>query len=55
VAGLADESFKVSYINQYGPSASAPHESVILGSARVSEATFANGEPVLGRFCPQSF
>jgi hypothetical protein len=39
----ANESFRVSYLNRYGPSAAAPHESVILGSIRLSEATLPKG------------
>jgi hypothetical protein len=43
----ADESFKVTYLNQRGPSAAAPHESVILGSIRLNQATFPGGAPVM--------
>ena len=39
----AHESFTVSYLNQHGPSAAAPHESVLLGSVRLSQATLPNG------------
>jgi hypothetical protein len=46
-ACAADESFKVTYLNQHGPSAAAPHESVILGSIRLSEATFPDSTPVM--------
>jgi hypothetical protein len=45
----ADESFKVTYLNQHGPSAAAPHESVILGSVRLSEATLPDGAPLMRR------
>jgi hypothetical protein len=46
-ACAADESFTVTYLNQHGPSAAAPHESVILGSVRLSEATLPDGAPVV--------
>jgi hypothetical protein len=46
-ACAADESFTVTYLNQDGPSAAAPHESVILGSVRLSEATLPGGAPVM--------
>ncbi len=46
-ACAANESFKVSYLNPHGPSSAAPHESVILGSIRLSQATFPNGAPVM--------
>jgi len=46
-ACAADESFTVTYLNQHGPSAAAPHESVILGSVRLSEATLPDGAPVM--------
>jgi hypothetical protein len=42
----ASESFRVTYQNTQGPSAASPHESVILGSVRFSEATLPNGAPV---------
>lgn len=45
----ANESFKVTYLNQQGPSAAAPHESVIVGSIRLSEATFPSGRPAMNR------
>lgn len=47
-ACAADESFTVTYLNQRGPSAAAPHESVILGSVRLSEATLPDGTPAMG-------
>jgi hypothetical protein len=43
----ATESFKVSYFNHHGPSAAALHESVIVGSVRLSQATLPNGRPVM--------
>jgi hypothetical protein len=46
-ACAAHESFEVRYLNQHGPSAAAPHESVILGSIRLSQATFPDGTPVM--------
>jgi hypothetical protein len=46
-ACAANELFKVSYLNQHGPSAAAPHESVILGSIRMSQARFPKGTPVM--------
>lgn len=38
------EGFEVAYLNRQGPSASAPHESVIVGTATLSKATLPNGE-----------
>jgi hypothetical protein len=45
-ACAASESFRVRYINQAGPSAHAPHESVILGEVAMSTATFPDGASV---------
>jgi hypothetical protein len=41
------EGFEVTYINRQGPSASAPHESVIVGAVTLSKATLPNGQLVL--------
>jgi hypothetical protein len=38
------EGFEVTYLNQQAPSASAPHESVILGTVTLNNATLANGQ-----------
>ncbi len=38
------EGFEVTYLNQQGVSAGAPHESVIVGTVTLSKATLANGE-----------
>jgi len=38
------EGFEVTYINQQGPSATAPHESVIVGAVTLSKATLPNGQ-----------
>ncbi len=48
-ACAADESFEVSYQNLQGPSAAAPHESVIIGTVSMSDATHANGDPITGQ------
>jgi len=40
----SSEGFEVTYLNQQGPSASAPHESVIVGTVRLSRATLPNGQ-----------
>src|SRR6202021_240337 len=40
------ESFRVSYINQRGPSAGSPHASVILGEVSMSQATQPDGKPM---------
>jgi hypothetical protein len=45
-ACAASESFRVRYINQGGPSAHAPHESVVLGEVAMSRATFPDGASV---------
>jgi len=42
-ACASHEGFRVIYLNQQGPSAGAPHESVIVGAVTLSEATLANG------------
>jgi hypothetical protein len=41
---LSSEGFEVTYLNQQRPSASAPHESVIVGTAALSKATLPNGQ-----------
>ncbi len=38
------EGFEVSYLNRQSPSASAPHESIIVGAAALSKATLPNGQ-----------
>ncbi len=38
------EGFEVTYLNQQGASASAPHESVIVGTVTLSKATLSNGQ-----------
>ncbi len=38
------EGFRVNYLNHRGPSAGAPHESVILGTVTMSKATLPNGQ-----------
>ena len=38
------EGFEVIYLNQQGPSASAPHESVIVGTVTLNKATLPNGQ-----------
>jgi hypothetical protein len=40
----SSEGFEVTYLNQQGPSAGAPHESVIVGSVTLSKATLPNGQ-----------
>lgn len=45
----AHESFVVSYRNPGGPSAAAPHESVIVGTVSMSKATHPNGAPMSGQ------
>ncbi|MGD1057430.1 MAG: hypothetical protein ABR992_08460 [Solirubrobacteraceae bacterium] len=40
---LASEGFEVIYRNMQGPSAGAPHESVIVGSVTLSDGTLPNG------------
>jgi hypothetical protein len=45
----AHESFVVSYQNPRGPSATAPHESVIVGTVSMSEAAHPNGAPMSGQ------
>ena len=40
----SSEGFEVTYLNQQGPSASAPHESVIVGTVTLSKATLPNGQ-----------
>ena len=41
---LSSEGFEVTYLNQQGPSAGAPHESVIVGTVTLSKATLPNGQ-----------
>ncbi len=38
------EGFEVTYLNRQGPSAGAPHESVIVGKVALSKATLPNGQ-----------
>jgi hypothetical protein len=38
------EGFEVVYLNRQGPSAHAPHESVIVGTVTLSKATLPNGQ-----------
>jgi hypothetical protein len=40
----SSEGFEVIYLNQQGPSAGAPHESVIVGVVSLSKATLPNGQ-----------
>jgi hypothetical protein len=40
----SSEGFEVTYLNQQGPSAGAPHESVIVGAVTLSKATLPNGQ-----------
>jgi hypothetical protein len=40
----SSEGFEVTYLNQRGPSADAPHESVIVGSVTLSKATLPDGQ-----------
>ena len=40
----SSEGFEVTYLNQQGPSASAPHESVVLGTVTLSKATLPSGQ-----------
>jgi hypothetical protein len=37
------EGFEVAYLNRQGPSAGAPHESVVVGTVTLSRATLPNG------------
>ena len=41
---LSSEGFEVTYLNLQGPSAGAPHESVIVGTVTLSKATLPNGQ-----------
>jgi hypothetical protein len=41
---LSREGFGVTYLNPQGPSAGAPHESVVVGSVTLSKATLPNGQ-----------
>lgn len=41
------EAFQVRYINQRGPSRQAPHESIIVGTVRMSNAKRPNGTPMI--------
>jgi hypothetical protein len=43
------ELFQVSYRNPTGPSAAAPHESVIVGEVSMSRATYPDGAPIAGQ------
>ena len=40
----SSEGFEVTYLNRQGPSAGAPHESVIVGTVTLSKATLPNGQ-----------
>jgi hypothetical protein len=40
---ISSEGFEVTYLNLQGPSAGAPHESVIVGTVTLSNATLPNG------------
>jgi hypothetical protein len=40
----SSEGFEVAYLNRNGPSAGAPHESVIVGTVPLSKATLPNGQ-----------
>jgi len=40
---VSSEGFEVTYLNRQGTSASAPHESVIVGTVTLSKATLPNG------------
>ena len=40
----SSEGFEVTYLNQHGPSAGAPHESVIVGTVTLSKATLPSGQ-----------
>ena len=40
----SSEGFEVTYLNHQGPSADAPHESVIVGSVTLSKARLPNGQ-----------
>lgn len=41
---LSSEGFEVTYLNLQGPSAGAPHESVIVGTVTLGKATLPNGQ-----------
>jgi len=45
-ACASSELFRVRYINQRGPSADSPHESVILGEVSMAQATLPNGASI---------
>jgi hypothetical protein len=40
----SSEGFEVTYLNRQGPSAGAPHESVIVGTVTLSKATLPDGQ-----------
>jgi hypothetical protein len=40
----SSEGFEVTYLNHQGPSARAPHESVIVGAVTLNKATLPNGQ-----------
>ena len=40
----SSEGFEVTYLNHQGPSASAPHESVVVGTVTLSKATLPDGQ-----------
>jgi len=41
---LSSQGFEVTYLNLQGPSAGAPHESIIVGTVTLSKATLPNGQ-----------
>jgi hypothetical protein len=41
---LSSEGFEVTYLNEQGPSAGAPHKSVIVGTVTLSKATLPNDQ-----------
>ncbi len=41
---VSREGFEVTYLNRQGPSAGAPHESVIVGTVTLSKGTLADGQ-----------
>ncbi len=47
-ACASSEAFRVTYQNLQGPSTHDPHESVIVGTAAMSNATLPNGAPMTG-------
>jgi hypothetical protein len=43
-ACASSEGFEVTYLNQHGPSAGAPHDSVVVGKVTLSKAKLPNGQ-----------